>query len=136
MEKLYSTRDVTAGRATLVHSNSTCIPVGYKKIQLHLVYADKYDGRHKAQLVADGHRTKEPLDSVYLGLVPLHGIQLAALLAELDSLKLWATNIGNAYVELTTKEKLIIIAGPEFKELEGHVLVIQKALYGLHRFGL
>jgi len=30
-----------------------------------------------------------------------------------------------------TREKVYIIAGPEFHELEGHVLVICKALYGL-----
>ena len=49
---------------------------------------------------------------------------------------MWSTDIGNAYLEATTKEKLVIIAGPEFKELEGHVLVIHKALYGLRSSGL
>jgi hypothetical protein len=27
----------------------------FKKIRVHLVYAVKHDGRHKARLVADGH---------------------------------------------------------------------------------
>ena len=120
----------------LGHSKSTRIPVGYKKIRVHLVYAVKHEGRHKAWLVADGHLTKEPLDSVYLGVVSLRGIRLVAFLSKLNGLKLWATDIGNAYLEASTKEKLVIIAGPEFKELEGHVLVIQKALYGLPSSGL
>jgi len=47
-----------------------------------------------------------------------------------------ATDIGNAYLEAETREKVYIIAGPEFEELEGHVLVICKALYGLHTSGL
>ena len=51
----------------LGHSKSTRIPVGYKKIRVHLVYTVKHDGRHKARLVADGHFTEEPLDSVYSG---------------------------------------------------------------------
>jgi len=48
----------------------------------------------------------------------------------------WATDIGNAYLEAETREKVYIIAGPEFEELEGHVLVICKALYGLRTSGL
>ena len=31
---------------------------------------------------------------------------------------------------------MYIVAGPEFGELEGHVLIIQKALYGLKSSGL
>ena len=39
-------------------------PEGYKKITVHLVYACKHDGRHKARLVAGGHLTETPIDSV------------------------------------------------------------------------
>ena len=35
-----------------------------------------------------------------------------------------------AYLEAHTKEKLLIITGPEFDDLEGHILVMDKALYG------
>ena len=44
-------------------------PDGSKKIGLHLVFDIKHDGRHKARLVADGHRTDIPLTSVYSGVV-------------------------------------------------------------------
>ena len=44
-------------------------------------------------------------------------------------------DIGNAYLEAYTKEKVYIIAGPEFGEREGHTLVIRKALYGLRSSG-
>ena len=43
----------------------------------------------------------------------------------------WATDIGNAYLESYTKEKVYIIAGKEFGDREGHILVVSKALYGL-----
>jgi hypothetical protein len=120
----------------LGHASRTRIPVGYKKIRVHLVYAVKHDGRHKARLVADGHLTDVPLDSVYSGVVSLGGIRLVAFMAELNNLELWSTDIGNAYLEAETQEKLVIIAGPEFGELEGHLLIIQKALYGLRTSGL
>ena len=42
-------------------------------------------------------------------------------------MKVWAADIGNAYLKATTKEKLYIVAGPEFEELQGHILVIHKA---------
>ena len=51
-------------------------------------------------------------------------------------MKVWGGDIGNAYLEATTKEKLYILAGPEFEELQGHTLVIHKALYGLKNSGL
>jgi hypothetical protein len=46
----------------------------FKKIRAHLVYAVKHDGRHKARLVADGHLTEVPVDSVYSGVVSLRGL--------------------------------------------------------------
>ena len=34
-------------------------PKGSKRIRVHLIYACKHDGRHKARLVADGHLTDD-----------------------------------------------------------------------------
>jgi hypothetical protein len=87
-------------------------PDDFKKIRVHLVYAVKHDGRHKARCVADGHLTDIPLDSVYSGVVSLRGIHTLIFLAELNNLDTWATDIGNAYLEAVTSEKLFIIAGP------------------------
>jgi hypothetical protein len=56
---------------------------------------------------------------------------MVAFLSELSGLDLWATDIGNAYLEAKTSELLFIIASPEFGDLEGHMLIIYKALYGL-----
>jgi len=54
------------------------------------------------------------------------------LAAELNELEVWAGDIGNAYLQAYTREKVYFIAGKEFGDLEGHTLIITKALYGLH----
>ena len=56
-------------------------------------------------------------------------------LAELNGLEFWATNIGNAYLESFTDEKVYIVAGPEWGELEGHIMVVNKALNSLRTSG-
>ena len=109
---------------------------GYKKITVHFVYAVKHDGRHKARLVAGGHLTEAPDDSIYSSVVSLRGLRLVLFLVELNGLSVWSTDVSNAYLEAKTKEKVYIVAGSEFKELEGHMLIINKALYGLRSSGL
>jgi Reverse transcriptase (RNA-dependent DNA polymerase) len=117
------------------HHTKVKAPVGYKKIQVHLIYDVEHNGRHKARLVADGHLTNIPLESVCYGVVSLRGFRIVLFLAELNHLELWSTDIGNAYLETYTSEKVYIIVGPEFGDREGHILIISKALYGLRSSG-
>ena len=56
-------------------------------------------------------------------------------LAKLNNLQLWVSDVGNSYLQALTKEKLYIVGGPEFEELQGHVLVMHKALYGTRSGG-
>ena len=95
----------------------------------------KHCGKSEARLVADGHLTKEPTETVYSGVVSLRNPRLAIFLAELINLQLWGANAGNAYLQELTKEKVYIEAGREFEELQGHVLVVYKALYGTRSGG-
>ena len=111
-------------------------PQGYQKIKVHLVFTCKHDGCHKARLVAVGHLTPDPIDSIYSGVVSTRSSRLSIFLAKLNNMEVWGADIGNAHLETTTKEKLYIVAGPEFEELQGHILVIHKALYGLKSSGL
>ena len=106
-------------------------PNGYQKIRVHLIFAVKHDGRHKARLVAGGHLTPDPIESIYSGVVSIRSLRLVIFLAKLNNLEVWGADIGNAYLEAKTKEKLYVVAGPEFEELEGYILVIYNALYGL-----
>jgi hypothetical protein len=88
------------------------------------------------RVCANGNLTEIPVNSVYSGVVSLKSLCTVIFLAELNGLKTWATDIGNAYLEAETSKKVFIIAGPGFGELEGHTLVIFKALYGLRSSGL
>ena len=110
-------------------------PADYKKIRAHFVFDAKHDGRHKARLAADSNLVEAPLSSVYSGAASLRGIRLVLFLAELNGLESWGTDAGNTYLEAKIKEKVCIIVGPEFGDLEGHVLIMQKALYGLRTSG-
>ena len=56
---------------------------------------------------------------------------MVVFLSQLNNLEIWGADVGNAYLEAYTDEKLCIMAGPEFKELQGHLLIMVKALYGL-----
>ena len=73
-------------------------PKGYHRIKVHLVFAVKFDGRHKARLVADGHLTPEPIENIYSGVVSLRNLRLAIFLGKLNNLELWGADIGNAYL--------------------------------------
>ena len=114
----------------------TNVPQGYQKIKVHLVFACKHDGCPKARLVAGGHLTPDPIDSIYSEVVSTRSLRLSIFLAKLNNMIVWAADIGNAYLEATIREKLYILAGPEFEELQGYILVIHKALNGLKSSGL
>ncbi|KAL7562900.1 hypothetical protein ACA910_000273 [Epithemia clementina (nom. ined.)] len=125
------------GKATFDnHKKVTNAPTNHRKIRVHLVFAVKHDGRHKARLVAGGHLTPEPVESIYSGVVTTRSLHLVIFLAKLNELELWGAAIGNAYLEAFTDELLFIVAGPEFEELAGHILIFLKALYGLRSSGL
>ena len=107
------------------------IPEGHTLILVHFVYDRKICGRKKARLVANGNMTETPIESTYSGVVSLRGLRMMFFIAELNGLELWATDIGNAYLESLTDEKIVFRAGPEFGKEEGHLMKIHKALYGL-----
>jgi len=126
---------IDKGKANYVDKGVTNAPDGYKRIRCHMIYTVKHDGRHKARFVAGGHLTDLPTDSVYSGVVSLRSIRLVTFLAELNELQLWGADVVSAYLEALSKEKVYFIAGPEFGELAGHIMIIFKALYGLRSSG-
>ena len=52
-------------------------------------------------------------------------------LSELNEMLLWMADVLSGYLEVWTKEKFYIVAGSEFGLLEGNVLFVDKAMYGL-----
>ena len=69
-------------------------------------------------------------------MVSLRSLRIVEFHSKLNQLELWGADIGNAYLEAKTREKVYIIGGIGFGELEGHTLIIYKALYGLKSSGL
>ena len=61
---------------------------------------------------------------------------MCLFIGDLDGMEPWAIDIGNAYLEVLTSEKVCIRAETEFgPNLERHLLIIYKALYGLRLSG-
>ena len=108
---------------------------GYKKIIVHFVFDVKHDLRHKARLVAGGHLTDPNTEGTYSGVVSLRTMRIALVAAELNLLETMVGDVSSAYLEAFTQEKVCFIAGPEFGLLQGHLLVIDRALYGLRTSG-
>ena len=113
------------------------LPKEYKRIPYQIVFDVKFDGRKKSGLVAGGHRTPHvPKEEVFSGVVSMEAVRLGFIMAHLNGLQVCAGDIGNAFLNGTTREKVFIIAGPEFgPKLEGKRLLIDKSLYGLKTSG-
>ena len=62
-------------------------------------------------------------------------MKIAMLAGEHNGLKIMVGDIGSAYLEAYTKEKVCFTAGQAFGELEGRTMIIVKALYGLRTSG-
>ena len=91
---------------------------------------------HEVSLVADGHLGDVILSSVYSGVVSLRGIMLVLFFAERNGPKSWINDMRPTFLESLTKEKVHAVARPECVSLEGHSLIIIKALHGLQTSGL
>jgi Reverse transcriptase (RNA-dependent DNA polymerase) len=59
-------------------------------------------------------------------------VRIAFLIAALNGLEVIIFDVRNAYLNANTTEKLYCYAGKEFRmDLEGKMLIIRRALYGL-----
>ena len=57
--------------------------------------------------------------------------KLVTFLGKLNNLELWGADIGSAYLEAPTEEKVYIVGGPEFEDWEACILTFSRELYGL-----
>ena len=107
-------------------------PVGYKQIRCHIIFDIKMDLTRKARFVAGGHMTDPPSSMTYASVVSRDSVRIALLLAALNECDILAGDIGNAYLNAYTSEKVYYRAGLEWGPLlKGCVLVIIRAVYGL-----
>ena len=103
----------------------------FQRLPYHMVFDVKFDLRRKARLVVGGDHQTGPKDESYSGVVSLSTIRILFLLVTTNSLHLWAADVGNAFLNGITRDKLYIIAGPEFgPERAGKPLILYKSIYG------
>ena len=96
---------IDSGKAVYEKKHITNAPKGHQKIRVHFVFDVKHCGKFKARLLADGHFTKEPMETVYSGM----------FLAEPNNLELWGADAGHAYnLQALTREKLYTVGSPEY----------------------
>ena len=79
----------------------------------------------------DGHRTPDPKQSNYAGVVARDSIQIALTYAALNELEVTAADVRNAYLQAPLSEKYYIVCNDDFGiENRGKVALIRRALYG------
>jgi hypothetical protein len=101
-------------------------PVGYKWIPCHMIFDIKMDFTRKARFVAGGHVTDPPTSITYSSVVARDSVHLAFLIAALNELDILSADIGNAYLNAPTKEKVHRTCGMELgHEYLGCIAVIR-----------
>jgi hypothetical protein len=112
------------------------IPVGSTWIPCHMIFDVKINFTHKARFVAGGHKTEPPKSITYSSVASRDSIRIAFLLSALNDVNILAADIGNAYLNADTKEKVHTTLGMEFgQNMMGKTAIICKALYGLKSSG-
>ena len=85
----------------------------------------------KARWVKHGHKTPEPEQCTFAGVVSRESVRIALTYTSLNSLNVCAADIQNAYLQAPSSEKHYIVCGPEFGlENVGKKAIIVRALYG------
>ena len=104
----------------------------WQRTSLHMIFDVKQDLTRKCRLVAGGHLVDMLDIQVYSSTVKSISVQLLHVISHKANLEQLCGDIGNAFPNAYTKEKVYIPkAGIEFGELAGKCIVIKRALYGL-----
>ncbi|MGH7955002.1 MAG: reverse transcriptase domain-containing protein, partial [Gloeomargaritales cyanobacterium] len=106
-------------------------PSNYQFAPLQMIFTVKSDLRRKARLVVGGHVVDSGDLPTYASTVKGMSVRLLFLIAAINKLDVLSADIGNAFVNAYTSEKIYTRAGPEFGEHVGKLVEIIKALYGL-----
>ncbi len=115
-----------------VLENDEPLPEGYAKIPYMLIFDCKFDGRRKCRLVLGGHRTPDvPPEETYSGVIAMETVRTAFVLGAINNLDVCAADISTAFLHGKTREKVYIIAGPEFGKDAGKRLIVDRSCYGL-----
>jgi hypothetical protein len=75
-------------------------PVGYQKIDCHMIFDVKMTLERKAQYVAGGHQTEPTKDIAFASVVSRDSIRIAFLIAALNDLQILSADVSGAYLRL------------------------------------
>jgi hypothetical protein len=89
-------------------------PVGYQKIDCHMVFDVKMTLERKARYVTGGHQTEPTKDITFASVVLRDSIRIAFLVAALNDLDILSADISGAYLNAKAAEKVYTLAGKEF----------------------
>jgi hypothetical protein len=107
-----------------------------KGIPCHMIFDVKMDFTRKARFVAGGHMTDAPVNLTYSSIVSHDSVRLAFLIVALNDIDILSGDIGNAYLQAHTREKVHTICGMEIgQNYHGRFAIIRRALYGLKSSG-
>ena len=104
---------------------------GWQYAPLRMIFEVKRDLRRKARLVIGGHVTDATGYDTYASTIRTENVRLLVYLIVRGPLSVLVVDIGNAYLNALTPEKIFTRCGPEFGNDAGKTAVIYKALYGL-----
>jgi hypothetical protein len=111
-------------------------PVGYQKIDCHMIFDVKMTLEQKAWYMASRHKMEPPKDITFASVVTRDSTIIAFLVAALNDLEVLSADISGAYLNANAAEKVYTEASKEFgAKREGHTVVITRALYGLRSLG-
>ena len=82
------------------------IPIGFKEISCHLVFDVKFSLDRKARYVAGGHMTHVSPSMTYSSVVSRDSVRIMFLVAALNDLDIKMCDIGNAYMNAETRERV------------------------------
>lgn len=123
--------------AMRIHNGDVNQLKGYQEITGHIIFDVKLgEGfRRKARFVGDGHKTETPNSVTYSSVVSRDSVRIMLMIAALNELDVEGADIENAYLTAPCREKVWMRGGIEFGDLEGEILIVEKALYGLKSSG-
>ena len=118
------------------NDNNEPVPIGFKEITCHIIFDVKFDLTRKARYVAGGHLTKVSPSMSYSSVVSRDSVRIMFLVAALNDLDIQMCDIGNAYLNAETRERVWFRAGAEWGDARaGSQVIIIRALYGLKSSG-
>eukprot|EP00957_Ditylum_brightwellii_P159997 12179539-Ditylum_brightwellii.AAC.1 len=90
------------------------MPTGWNMVTGCIIFDVKMNFTRKAGWVLDGHKTPDPVGSMYVGAVSRESVRNSFTYAALNKLDVWAADIQNTYLQAPSSEKHYIVCGAEF----------------------